>query len=236
MKYIERLLSQLVEGCAGTNFQASNHIRKHTETECNSLTFEPGALRQFDLKHFARVNIPTHIQNTIAKNPDSALYLYAIFSDGKHSKTPWLWVLTNEYHQPIETGIANRIRNADSHLADVLHWFTHDRIVNTVRGYQKSSMDTYIERLERYGMTPSSFSIVKNPRCANPLASFESINELTAESALDTLEKLLIEQPDLKFRISIIGHITEQQWESLPKEHRHIRFDMAPQAFKGKAA
>lgn len=235
MKYITQLMGEIMEGNVVGDLQRSNYIRPATETECNGMTKPEGDLRKFDLDTFKSFyTIPQSILTAIESRPDQTTCLYAFKKPSRSSSSnkTWAWLLTDEFHQPIMHLVMPGFRNTDHDMSMILEWFNIHRLENHVNGWMSRQLHNYIQNLREKGngIKPSDFTVQTIPTHANPATNFESITVGTPSDAIKASREAILSNPSLKGRIEIIGNITDEQWESLPPDNRHIFFDHAPQA------
>lgn len=235
MKYITQLMAEIMDGNVVGDFQRSNYIRPATETECNGITRPEGDLRKFDLDSFKSFyTIPQSILTAIDSRPNQTTCLYAFKKPSRDSSAnkTWAWLLTDEYHQPIMHLVMPGFRNAEHDMSMILEWFNIHRLENHVNGWMSRQLHKYIQDLRENGngIKPSDFTVQAIPTHSKPTADFKSVTVNTPSEAIKVTRKALLANPSLKGRIEIIGNITDEQWESLPPDHRQVSFKYAPQA------
>lgn len=84
--------------------QRSSFVRAHSKTRCNGFAFQPGELRDADLKMFRRT-MPSNMMRRVEQlSVDRDLIVYEFRSPatgGKHTTHGWL--ITDTFHRHIET-------------------------------------------------------------------------------------------------------------------------------------
>lgn len=91
-------------GNVSSDTQRSAYIRPRSQTVSNGMEFEPGELRDSDLKQF-RSNMPANMRDRIlALTEDEPIILYEFSHKNRNAnRVIHGWIMTDEYHRQIET-------------------------------------------------------------------------------------------------------------------------------------
>jgi hypothetical protein len=119
------------------NTQFSWHVRSYTETTCNGLTWEPGFLRETDLKRPRELGVSAYILKKVREHTQEQaawIYIFSHYSVSAKRRIIDGVVLTSYHHRLLHTWYVNRDWRAEAAVTEAIKYITDDEQTGEEQG------------------------------------------------------------------------------------------------------